>query len=65
MKFWEAMKAMEEGKKVTHEGLKSYYFVQDNKPHKIWYRIGESASEAYIDLYSALKYEWKVYEENK
>lgn len=62
MKFWEAMKAMEEGEKVTHDGLKSYYFILDNRPYKIWYQVGDCATEAFIDLDLALRHEWKIYE---
>ena len=63
MKFWEAMKAMQEGKKVTHLGLRSYYFIKEGEPHKIWFSSGESASEAYINLDDALKHTWFVYED--
>lgn len=63
MKFWEAMKAMQEGKKVTHDGLKSYYYMLDNIPCKIWCSTGEKATEAFISLDTALKSEWKIYEE--
>ena len=65
MKFWEAMKAMEEGKKVTYKGLRSYYCIQDGKLCKIWYSTGEKATEAYINLDLALNSDWEIYEEKE
>ena len=64
MKFWEAMKALEEGKKVTQKELRSYYCNQDGKLCKIWRNSGEKATEAYLNLDTALNSDWEIYDDN-
>ena len=63
MKFWEAMKCLEEGKKVTNDKGETYFYTQDNK---IYLCTGELAGEVSINLSkSTYEYEWEIYEEKK
>ena len=66
MKFWEAMKALEEGKKVTDNEGKTYYFIQDGEPGMFWLCAEESTDE--IHTTSIIDYmgrNWEIYEEKK
>ena len=63
MKFWEAMKALEEGKKVTNDKGETYFYTQDNK---IYLFTGEFSSEVSINLSrSTYEYEWEIYKDKK
>lgn len=62
MKFWEAMKALEEGKKITNNGGKSYYFIKDNKLMLCTGKLMGASIALNIDYMS---HEWEIYEEKK
>lgn len=64
MQFWEAMKVLEEGKAITNNGGKSYYFIKDNKLMLCAGElIGNITSIALnIDYMSR---EWEIHEEKK
>lgn len=62
MKFWEAMKAMQEEKKITNNEGDFYYFIQDNK---LYLCTGELMGEVSISVNDMLDNHWEIYEEKK
>lgn len=62
MKFWEALKAMEEGKKVTKDEGNCYYFIEDNK---LYLCTGELIGETFVSATDMLDYDWKIYDDRK
>ena len=62
MKFWEAMQAMAEGKKITNNDGDSYYFIQDNK---LCLCTGELMGEVNISVNDMLDSRWQIYDDRK
>ena len=62
MKFWQALKAMEEGKKIAKDNGKGYYFIENDK---LYICTGELMGEAFVSVTDMLDYEWEIYEEKK
>ena len=62
MKFWEALKAMEEGKKIAKDNGEAYYFIENNK---LYICTGELMGEAFVSVTDMLDYNWEIYEEKR
>ena len=62
MKFWEAMKAMEEGKKVRAVGWKPEYYIYLNEKFEI--RDSDGFFANFHEVIH-LKMDWEIYEEKK
>lgn len=62
MKFWEALKAMEEGKKIAKDNGEAYYFIENNK---LYICTGELMGEAFVNVTDMLDYEWELYDDRK
>ena len=62
MKFWEALKAMEEGKKIAKDNGEAYYFIENNK---LYICTGELMGEAFVSVTDMLDYNWELYDDRK
>ena len=62
MEFWEAIKNMQEGEKITNDEGDSYYFIQDNK---LYLCTGKLMGEVNISVNDMLDSHWEIYEEKK
>lgn len=66
MRFWEAMKALEEGKKVwcpSVIGMVKWHLSNDTKEMIIIAENGRAGIDFSYYLYQALNKEWELYEE--
>lgn len=61
MKLWEAMKAMEEGKKIRKTDWDEYQYIQLNNNNCV---INEAGLFSYFNL-THVNDEWEIYEEKK
>lgn len=62
MKFWQALKAMEEGKKIAKDNGEAYYFIENDK---LYICTGELMGEAFVSVTDMLDYEWELYDDRK